>query len=162
MFKCKVADLKSNLVFKPTKIGFDYARDNPISKCQVIDINGDYTWLKEFKILPCTGLKDSKGNDIYMGDIIEYQLDYDCIRSEYNFEGYAHVVFEDAMFTLNDRSPQPLESFGIGEVVGNIYERRPMILKCLTCRHTEGFNCAYSGDDIAFETAIACELYEKH
>lgn len=99
--------------------------------------------LKDIKLLQYTGLKDSKGNEIYEGDIVQVReedsfvpnhdsgggiIDYDCV------DGYSQlgvVSFKGAWYTyetkqhLEGREEQiyaPLDFTNDLFVVGNIHE----------------------------------------
>lgn len=84
--------------------------------------NSDYWWKEtevpysEIKLMQYSDLKDSKGNEIYEGDIVQVE-NYSDNRME--------VIFKDGCFWINY---EPLWKVNVDlEVLGNIYENKELL-----------------------------------
>ena len=73
----------------------------------------------EYVFLPYSGVNDTEGNEIYLGDV----LTSDFVGSELQT-----VIFKDGMFTLDDLTfgcqtlDDEISQCGGHRVIGNIYE----------------------------------------
>lgn len=77
----------------------------------------DYLSLSDTPIMQFTGVLDSKGTEIYEGDVVSN-------AGQYNGE----VQFIDGHFTFSKKYiNDPLSFYGCLEVIGNIYENPELI-----------------------------------
>ena len=82
---------------------------------------------KEYKkLIPLfyTGLKDSKGVEIYEGDIVRFWID--------NIEEVSEVFFECGCFSVKTKNTDPYYHPCLGvvefvEIIGNIYEQPELL-----------------------------------
>lgn len=79
----------------------------------------------EVILIENTGFKDKKGNDIFVGDIVERtRYDETCIYTEEVEKDY----FDGSYYTVSKRSVAKLNEFRREnlEVIGNIYENNDL------------------------------------
>lgn len=103
------------------------------------------SWLKVciespyVELMQFTGLQDSKGKDIYEGDVLTCE-DYPFQdEGKYNYHGVIEWIDEEASFYMtkrlankekrgmSDGISQPIESIEEFEVIGNIYEHSHLL-----------------------------------
>ncbi len=87
-----------------------------------------------YVIQQCTGLKDSKGKDVYEGDVLKV-----IISSDYMNQGsyFCFVKFDFGRFCLSEKSnfgeqyigdkPSFYPSIKDGEIIGNIFENSELL-----------------------------------
>lgn len=88
---------------------------------------------EDFKVCWFTGLKDKYGNEIYQGDLIQYnhQSSYDGISFEVKWsnERWGWVlVSKDGIFLSNEYTPEG-DRYNFIEVSGNIFEHPELLIK---------------------------------
>jgi uncharacterized phage protein (TIGR01671 family) len=99
-----------------------HTNENPfhiIGEVTVFDMLGQYSvsQFNDIEITQYTGLQDSKGKEIYEGDVVEYIDDRDIKKKRLVFYEYGGFL----PFADNDDGipyPKPYEC----EIIGNIYE----------------------------------------
>ncbi|MFE8095838.1 YopX family protein [Bacillus toyonensis] len=93
--------------------------DNP----PVVDIT------KNVVVSQYTGLKDSKGNEIYEGDILKGPTLYEIPENHSTTYSYWDVTYKNASFYLGDSTIEEDIDWILEEceVVGNIYENQELL-----------------------------------
>ena len=83
-------------------------------------LNGEYEL--EFELMQYTGLKDSKGKEIYEGDILKDEFGRVCL---------VYWIEEEARFALRQKHRRTeyfmITNHLIEEIIGNIYENPELL-----------------------------------
>lgn len=93
-----------------------------IGRLEEIDTGmGIDTEFTKFPLSQCTGLKDINDIEIYVGDLVEYDIEFDGTFERYQA---SEIVFDEAygIYCFKDDAPNILAYYENLEIVGNIYE----------------------------------------
>lgn len=120
-------------MLKVSAIGFD---DNGATFVRVdngksafprssVYFHGVKDWpLDALELMQYTGLKDKNGVEIYEGDVLQYETDYDLMRFEVKWnkdtlmwEAVSQVIVDEPLYYKN----------GFIEIIGNIHENRDLL-----------------------------------
>jgi uncharacterized phage protein (TIGR01671 family) len=127
---CKL--LKASCAYQLTEMEV-YGNDSD----EPSDVEILYRGIEFLILMQFTGLHDSKGNEIYEGDVLrfngEYPMNLDSWMGRRFWEKTGYVYYDDkeSRFTCTEMGNQVSTSYWIAcskEVIGNIYEN-PSLLK---------------------------------
>lgn len=91
-----------------------------------VDTFGGHVSLGKHEIMQSTDLLDINGNEIYEGDIIKQTIPYDPETRTGEFIEIGKVVYDDAMYQINDYPLYGCLEFEC-EIIGNIYQNPELI-----------------------------------
>lgn len=95
------------------------------SESNYIDAGIDYDKLDDVILMECTGLKDTKGKEIYLGDIIfdedgEYSKTCVIDWSDEQAKFFGKSVYDYEVYDMDEIC---------GEIIGNIYNNPELVSK---------------------------------
>jgi len=117
--KFRAWDHQNNSMFYPHEIYFDEGLKN----IRALDTMANYieNGRPRFMLMQYTGLRDRNGREIYEGDIVEQQSEWDRITVR------GEIVFSRGIFVVRDCGCQEHLLNETAEVIGNIYENTELL-----------------------------------